>query len=82
LPKSFFHDSGLRRKEKLKVRQPLAKIMVPVLNPHFREQFEAVKDIILTEVNVKEVEYLPIPKASSKRKSNPILKHWGPNTAN
>ncbi|MGD9929959.1 MAG: isoleucine--tRNA ligase, partial [Mangrovibacterium sp.] len=49
---------GLRRKEKLKVRQPLAKIMVPVLNPRFREQFEAVENIILSEVNVKEVEYL------------------------
>ena len=45
---------ALRRKEKLKVRQPLGKIMVPVLNAQFREQFEAVSNIILAEVNVKE----------------------------
>ena len=43
---------GLRRKEKIKVRQPLAKIIVPVLNEKFRRQFEAVESIILTEVNV------------------------------
>ncbi len=42
---------GLRRKEKLKVRQPLAKIMIPVLNPHFKDQVQAVENIILAEVN-------------------------------
>lgn len=47
---------GLRRKEKLKVRQPLAKIMVPVLNPHFKVQLSAVESIILSEINVKEIE--------------------------
>ncbi len=49
---------SLRRKSKLKVRQPLQKIMIPVLNDSFKEQIEAVKDIILTEINVKEIEYL------------------------
>ena len=39
---------GLRRKEKLRVRQPLAKIMVPVLNPHFKVQLSAVESIILS----------------------------------
>ena len=34
---------ALRRKEKIKVRQPLQKIMVPILNDHFKEQFEAVQ---------------------------------------
>ncbi len=59
---------ALRRKEKLKVRQPLAKIMVPVLNAHFREQFEAVKDIILAEVNVKNVEYITDTEGIIKRR--------------
>ena len=69
---------GLRRKEKLKVRQPLAKIMVPVLNAHFREQFEAVRDIILTEVNVKEVEYIDDTAGIIKKKIKPNFKTLGP----
>ena len=69
---------ALRRKEKLKVRQPLAKIMVPVLNPHFREQFEAVKDIILTEVNVKAVEFLTDTEGIIKKKIKPNFKTLGP----
>lgn len=69
---------GLRRKEKLKVRQPLAKIMVPVLNPRFREQFEAVENIILSEVNVKEVEYLTDTAGIIKKKIKPNFKTLGP----
>jgi isoleucyl-tRNA synthetase len=69
---------ALRRKEKLKVRQPLAKIMVPVLNPHFREQFEAVKDIILSEVNVKEVKFLTDTEGIIKKKIKPNFKTLGP----
>ncbi|MBN1985076.1 MAG: isoleucine--tRNA ligase [Prolixibacteraceae bacterium] len=69
---------ALRRKEKLKVRQPLAKIMVPVLNPHFRVQFDAVKNIILTEVNVKEVEYLEDTIGIIKKKIKPNFKTLGP----
>ncbi len=69
---------ALRRKEKLKVRQPLAKIMVPLLNPHFKEQFDAVKDIILTEVNVKEVEYLADTTGIIKKKIKPNFKTLGP----
>jgi isoleucyl-tRNA synthetase len=69
---------ALRRKEKLKVRQPLAKIMVPVLNPHFRDQFDAVKNIILTEVNVKEVEYLTDGGGIIKKKIKPNFKTLGP----
>ncbi len=69
---------GLRRKEKLKVRQPLAKIMVPVLNDHFKEQFEAVENIILTEVNVKEVEYITDATGIIKKKIKPNFKALGP----
>ena len=69
---------ALRRKEKLKVRQPLAKIMVPLLNEHFREQFDAVKNIILTEVNVKEVEYLEDTTGIIKKRIKPNFKTLGP----
>ena len=69
---------ALRRKEKLKVRQPLGKIMVPVLNPHFKEQFEAVSTIILAEVNVKEVEFLTDTAGVIKKKIKPNFKALGP----
>jgi isoleucyl-tRNA synthetase len=49
---------GLRKKEKLRVRQPLQKIMVPALNPEFVKNILHVKDLILSEVNVKELELL------------------------
>jgi isoleucyl-tRNA synthetase len=69
---------ALRRKEKLKVRQPLQKIMVPVLNPHFKEQFEAVANIILAEVNVKEVEFLIDTAGVISKKIKPNFKALGP----
>lgn len=69
---------GLRRKEKLKVRQPLAKIIVPVLNENFRKQFEAVESIILTEVNVKKVEYLTDAEGVIKKKIKANFKALGP----
>jgi isoleucyl-tRNA synthetase len=69
---------GLRRKEKLKVRQPLAKIMVPVLNVGFREQFEAVENIVLSEVNVKKVEYLTDTTGIIKKRIKPNYKTLGP----
>lgn len=49
---------SLRRSSKLKVRQPLNRIMIPVLDEKLKAQIEKVKDIILTEINVKEVEYI------------------------
>jgi len=69
---------GLRRKEKLKVRQPLARIIVPVLNESFRKQFEAIESIVLTEVNVKQVEYLTDSLGIIKKKIKPNFKTLGP----
>ena len=69
---------GLRRKEKLKVRQPLAKIMVPVLTKDFQEQFDAVKNIILSEVNVKEVEFLTDAAGIISKKIKANFKMLGP----
>ncbi len=47
---------SIRKKENLKVRQPLQKIQIPVLDVDFKNKVESVKDIILAEVNVKELE--------------------------
>jgi len=69
---------GLRRKEKLKVRQPLARIMVPVLNTNFQQQFDSVKSIILSEVNVKEVEYLTDAAGIISKKIKANFKTLGP----
>ena len=69
---------GLRRKEKIKVRQPLARIIVPVLNDRFRQQFEAIESIVLTEVNVKSVEYLTDSSGIIKKKIKPNFKTLGP----
>jgi isoleucyl-tRNA synthetase len=49
---------GLRRKAEIKVRRPLSKIMLPIVNADFAEKIDSVKDIILSETNVKEIEYL------------------------
>ncbi|MEI7831244.1 MAG: isoleucine--tRNA ligase [Prolixibacteraceae bacterium] len=69
---------GLRRKEKIKVRQPLARIIVPVLSDRFRKQFEAIENIVLTEVNVKAVEYLTDASGIIKKKIKPNFKTLGP----
>ncbi|MDX1285924.1 MAG: DUF5915 domain-containing protein, partial [Draconibacterium sp.] len=49
-----------------------------VLNPHFKEQFEAVSNIILAEVNVKEVEFLTDTAGVIKKKIKPNFKALGP----
>jgi isoleucyl-tRNA synthetase len=69
---------GLRRKVSIKVRQPLAKIMVPVTERSFREKFESVKDLILAEVNVKDVEYIDDTSSILVKKIKPDFKTLGP----
>ena len=49
---------SIRKKENLKVRQPLQKIQIPILGTEFKQHVEAVKDIILAEVNVKELDFV------------------------
>lgn len=46
---------SLRKKEQIKVRQPLSKLMVPVLNNHFKKQLQHIEPLLLSEVNVKEL---------------------------
>ena len=69
---------GLRRKVSIKVRQPLARIMVPVTDNAFREKFEAVKDLILAEVNVKSVDYIDDTSSVLVKKIKPNFKTLGP----
>ena len=69
---------GLRRKVSIKVRQPLARIMVPVTEKSFKDKFEAVRDLILAEVNVKEVEYVDDNSAILVKKIKPDFKTLGP----
>ncbi|MCE3228862.1 MAG: isoleucyl-tRNA synthetase [Bacteroidetes bacterium] len=49
---------SIRRKENLKVRQPLQKIQIPILDKEIQTKIEAVKNLILAEVNVKEIEFV------------------------
>ena len=69
---------GLRRKVSIKVRQPLSKIMIPLTNDGFKERFEAVKDLILSEVNVKDVEYIEDTSGILVKKIKPNFKALGP----
>nr|WP_275982427.1 isoleucine--tRNA ligase [Aquiflexum gelatinilyticum] len=49
---------SLRKKEKLKVRQPLQKVLIPVLNEKTKAQIQHVDDLIKSEVNIKDIEYI------------------------
>ena len=49
---------SLRKKENIKVRQPLEKIMIPILNEKRKAQIEAIKPLILSETNIKNIEYI------------------------
>ncbi len=69
---------ALRRRVNIRVRQPLAKIMVPASDKHFRKSFEAVKPLILAEVNVKDVEFVDDTSGLLIRKVKPNFKMLGP----
>ena len=69
---------GLRKKVNIRVRQPLQKIMVPVLDKKFRAQLEGVENLILSEVNVKELEYLTETAGVLVKKIKPNFKTLGP----
>ena len=69
---------SLRKKENLRVRQPLQKIMVPVLNEKVKAQVEAVKDLVLAEVNVKELEFMTSDSGILVKKIKPNFKTLGP----
>ena len=69
---------ALRKKSNLRVRQPLAKIMLPASSDHFRQQVEAVCDLICSEVNVKAVEFLAPDDKMLVKRIKPNFKTLGP----
>lgn len=68
---------SLRKKVNIKVRQPLQKILVPVMDTRIRQQIEAVAPIIRTEVNVKEIAFLTGEDGFIKKKIKPNFKALG-----
>ncbi|MGB0279255.1 MAG: isoleucine--tRNA ligase [Flavobacteriaceae bacterium] len=69
---------SLRKREKIKVRQPLQRIMIPVLDAEERQQVEAVSALIAAEVNVKEVELLDDTSSILVKEIKPNFKTLGP----
>jgi isoleucyl-tRNA synthetase len=69
---------SLRAKEKIKVRQPLQKIMIPVDNQQQKEEIEAVADLIKHEVNIKEIELLEDASDILVKQIKPNFKTLGP----
>jgi len=69
---------SIRQKEKIKVRQPLQKVMIPVLDPRQKGEIEAVADLIKSEVNVKEIELLDDASGILVKRIKPNFKTLGP----
>ena len=69
---------SLRQGEQIKVRQPLQKIMVPVLDADFTRRIEDVQDLILSETNIKEIELLTDTEGVLVKKIKPNFKLIGP----
>ena len=73
---SLIHS--LRKTNKIKVRQPLLKVLIPVLSETTREQIRSVDDLIKSEVNIKSVEYLDDASGVLSKKVKPNFKALGP----
>jgi isoleucyl-tRNA synthetase len=69
---------SIRKVHRLKVRQPLAQVLVPVLQESVRDQIRRVEDLIKSEVNVKEVNYLNDASGVLNKKVKPNFKALGP----
>ncbi|MCZ2101897.1 MAG: isoleucine--tRNA ligase [Chitinophagales bacterium] len=68
---------SIRKKENLRVRQPLSKIMLPILDTEFINQIDSVKELILSEVNVKEIEYITDTDGFISKKAKANFKTLG-----
>ena len=69
---------ALRRKVNIKVRQPLSTLMIPVVDEAQRADIEAVKDLILSEVNVKEIKFVGNEDGVLVKRIKPDFKKLGP----
>ena len=69
---------SLRKKSNLRVRQPLAKIMLPVQGDSFRQQVERVQHLICSELNIKEIEFLSPDNDILVKRIKPNFKTLGP----
>ncbi|MGE6218771.1 isoleucine--tRNA ligase [Nubsella zeaxanthinifaciens] len=68
---------SLRKKMGINVRQPLAKVLIPVLDDNFKDKIELVKDLILSETNIKEISYITDTAGFIKKKVKPNFKALG-----
>ena len=69
---------GIRKKERIRVRQPLHKLVVPILNSQQKEQLLPVADLIMAEVNVKELEWMEDTSGLIVKRAKPNFKVLGP----
>ena len=69
---------SIRKKEKIKVRQPLSRILIPSEGVEFEKMINEVKNLILTEVNVKELSFIKKTDEILKKKARPNFKSLGP----
>ncbi len=69
---------ALRRKVNIKVRQPLSQIMIPYVDEEQKQNIEAVKSLILNEVNVKELNFVDSTNAILVKRIKPNFKKLGP----
>jgi isoleucyl-tRNA synthetase len=68
---------SIRKKERLRVRLPLRRILLPVLDDRFQSDVDQVKELILSEVNVKEIEYITDTAGMVSKKAKPNFKTLG-----
>jgi len=68
---------SLRKKVGINVRQPLSKILLPILDKHFKHQVDQVKELILSETNIKDIEYITDASGFIKKKVKPNFKALG-----
>jgi isoleucyl-tRNA synthetase len=69
---------ALRKKERIRVRQPLQKIMIPVDSQLMKEQINSVSGILISELNIKEIEFIPSDSEILTKKIKPNFKNLGP----
>ena len=69
---------SLRKKERVRVRQPLQKIMIPVSGDKMKDQINSVQDILLSELNIKEIEFISADSDILTKQIKPNFKTLGP----